>query len=82
MYSNIPPPHLILAGSSVKGDGVVKMWLDGVLVTDYSNADIRDSYTVRGWNMFQISGNDPAAPAQTWSPYWDNVEVGVYEPGP
>ncbi len=62
------------AGNS---DGVLEVWVNGVQTIEYANVDFRDSYTTKGWNMFEISGADGAAPSATWNQYWDNVSLYV-----
>lgn len=58
-------------------DGILQIWMNGNLITNYSNVNFRDSYTMRGWNDFQITGFDDAAapPTMTWNQYWDNELV-------
>lgn len=58
-------------------DGVLEVWLNGVQTMEYTNVDFRDSYTTRGWNMFEITGYDNAAPSTTWNQYWDNINLYV-----
>jgi hypothetical protein len=60
-------------------DGLLEMWINGVQTMEYTNINFRDSYTMRGWNMYEITGYDDQAgpPTNTWNQYWDNVNVYV-----
>lgn len=56
-------------------NGILQVWMNGTQIINYTNVDFRDSYTMRGWNMFEITGYDNAPPTSNWNQYWDNVEV-------
>jgi hypothetical protein len=60
-----------------KNDGVLEMWINGVQTMQYSNVDFRDNYTMRGWNMYEITGYDNAPSSNTWNQYWDNINLYV-----
>ncbi len=60
-----------------KNDGVLEMWINGVQTMAYTAVDFRDSYTMRGWNMYEITGYDNAASSNTWNQYWDNINLYV-----
>ncbi len=58
-------------------DGVLEMWINGAQTMEYTNVDFRDSYTMRGWNQFEITGFDNAPSSNTWNQYWDNINIYV-----
>jgi hypothetical protein len=58
-----------------QSDGILQVWMNGTQIINYTNVDYRDSYTLRGWNMLEITGYDNMPPTSNWNQYWDNVEV-------
>lgn len=58
-----------------RADGVLELWIDGQQAMRYEDVNFRDDTARRGWNLFQLTGEDTAPPARSWRQYWDNVRL-------